>query len=164
MKSKKGFIITAVALVAITAGSFAIWMIPQNAPSSVVISNPKDQLDALVDQYKTIADSDRDEFDKMLSSQITVDNYIGIADVSAQQIRGMIISITAPDVPPEWKSSYASFSEALKAHNTYLRETTAFAQKLKESPTADITQDKAALDKYLAQEQESLDASNKARP
>ncbi|MFM8659651.1 MAG: hypothetical protein ACKOCQ_06950 [Candidatus Nitrosotenuis sp.] len=164
MQSKKGFIITGIALAAITAGSFAIWMIPQNAPTNVVLSNPKDQLDSLVDQYKAISDSDKEEVDKLFSGQITADNYLGIAEISSSQIRGMIISITAPDIPGEWKSSYASFDEALKAHNTYLRETTVIAQKLKENPSADVSQDKANLEKFITQAQEALDASTKARP
>ena len=164
MQSKKGFIITGIALAAITAGSFAIWMIPQNSPTNIVMSNPKDQLDSLVDQYKAISDSDKEEFGKMISGQITAENYLGIADISSSQIRGMIISITAPDVPENWKSSYESFGEALKAHNTYLRETTVIAQKLKDNPSTDTSQDKANLEKFITQSQEALDASNKARP
>ena len=105
MQSKKGFIITGIVLAAITAGSFTIWLIPQNNQSVVTISNPKDQLDALIDQQKTISESDFVEFDKLISGQITPDNYLGIADVSSSQIRSMIISITSPDVPSNWKSS-----------------------------------------------------------
>ena len=164
MKAKKGFIITAVALAAITISSFSIWLIPQNNQSNVALSNPKDQLDSLIDQQKTISESDKAEFSKLIAGQITPDNYLGIADISSSQIRSMIISITAPDVPSQWKSSYESFGESLKAYNTYLRETTVIAQKLKDSPSADVTQEKANLEKYLTQVQEALDASNKSRP
>jgi hypothetical protein len=164
LKSKKGFIITGIALAAITAGSFAVWMIPQNSQTGIVISNPKDQLDALIDQQKTIADSDREEFDKLLAGQITPDNYIGIADVSSSQIRSMIISITEPNVPQEWKASYSSFAEALRAYNTYLRETTVIAEKLKTEPTADVSQEKASLEQYLTQVKDSLAVSNDSRP
>ena len=104
------------------------------------------------------------EFDKLISGQITPDNYLGIADVSSSQIRSMIISITSPDVPSNWKSSYESFGESLKAYNTYLRETTVIAQKLKESPSADISKEKAGLQEYLTLVKESLEASYKARP
>lgn len=164
LQSKKGFIITGVVLVAITAGSFAIWLIPQNNQSNITIANPKDQLDALIDQQKTISESDIAEFDKMVAGQITPDNYLGIADISSSQIRSMIISITAPDVPPQWKSSYESFDDALKAYNTYLRETTVIAQKLKENPSADVSKEKASLEQYLTQTKDSIAASNKARP
>ena len=164
MQSKKGFIITGIVLAAITAGSFAIWLIPQNNQSVVTISNPKDQIDALIDQQKTIAESDSIEFDKLTSGQITPDNYLTIEGVSSSQIRSMIISITSPEIPSEWKSSYESLGDALKAYNTYLRETTVIAQKLKENPSADISKEKAGLQQYLTLVNESLEASNKARP
>ena len=164
LKSKKGFIITAGVLAAITAGSFAIWFIPQNNQSGIVISNPKDELDALIDQKKAIAESDATEFDKMLSGQITPENYIAIAEISSSQIRSMIISVTEPDVPGEWKQSYSALGDSLRAYNTYLRETTVIAEKLKADPSADVTQERANLEQYLTQAQDSLAASNGARP
>lgn len=164
MKSKKGFIITAGVLAAITVASFAVWFIPQNNQSSIVISNPSDELDALIDQQKAISESDKIEFDKMLSGQITPENYIAIAEISSGQIRSMIISITEPDVPEQWMQSYSALADSLRAYNTYLRETTVIAEKLKSDPASDITEDKAKLEQYLTQAQDSLAASNDSRP
>lgn len=164
LKSKKGFIITAGVLAAITVASFAVWFIPQNNQSSIVISNPSDELDALIDQQKAISESDKIEFDKMLSGQITPENYIAIAEISSGQIRSMIISITEPDVPEQWMQSYSALADSLRAYNTYLRETTVIAEKLKSDPASDITEDKAKLEQYLTQAQDSLAASNDSRP
>jgi hypothetical protein len=164
LKSKKGFIITAGVLAAITIASFAVWFIPQNNQSGIIISNPKDELDALIDQQKAIAESDATEFDKMLTGQITPENYIAIAEISSSQIRSMIITITEPDVPGEWYTSYSYLGDSLRAYNTYLRETTVIAEKLKVEPSTDITEDKAKLEQYLTQAQDSLAASNNARP
>ena len=163
MKSKKGFILTAGVLAAITAASFAIWFIPQNN-QSVVISNPQAELDALIDQQKAIAESDKIEFDKMLAGQITPENYIAISDISSSQIRAMIISITNPDVPDEWMQSYSAMADSLRAYNTYLRETNVIAEKLKADPSADVTADIEALQQYLTQAQDSIAASNDSRP
>jgi hypothetical protein len=164
LKSKKGFIITAGVLAAITVASFAVWFIPQNNQSAIVMSSPSDELDALIDQQKAIAESDAIEFDKMLTGQITPENYIAIAEISSSQIRSMIITITEPDVPGEWQQSYVHLGDSLRAYNTYLRETTVIADKLKADPGADVTEDKAKLEQYLIQAQDSLDASNNARP
>lgn len=164
LQSKKGFIITGIILGAITAGSFTIWLIPQNNQAGIVISNPKDELDALIDQQKAIAESDKIEFDKMLSGQITPENYIGITEISSSQIRGMIITVTEPRVSGEWKSSYSALGDALRAYNTYLRETTIIAEKLKVDPTSDVSQDKTGLEQYLAQTQEFLTISHDSRP
>jgi hypothetical protein len=163
LKSKKGFIITAGVLAAITIASFAVWFIPQNN-QSVVISNPRDELDALIDQQKAISESDIMEFDKMLAGQITSENYIAIAEISSSQIRSMIITVTEPDVSAEWYQSYSYLGDSLRAHNTYLRETTVIAEKIKADPSADITEDQANLEQYLSQAQDSLVASNESRP
>lgn len=163
LKSKKGFIITAGVLAAITVASFAVWFIPQNN-QSIVISNPRDELDALIDQQKAIAESDAIEFDKMLTGQITPENYIAIAEISSSQIRSMMITITEPDVSGEWLQSYSHLGDSLRAYNTYLRETTVIADKLKADPSADVTEDKSKLAQYLTQAQDSLAASNDARP
>ena len=164
MQSKKGFIITAVILGAVTAGSFAIWFIPQNSQSGIILSSPRDELDALIDQQKAITESDKIEFDRMLVGQITPDNYIAIAEISSSQIRGMIITVTEPDVSGEWKSSYSALGDSLRAYNTYLRETKVIAEKIKTDPMADITSEKAGLEQYLTQMQDSLTASNDSRP
>lgn len=164
LKSKKGFVITAAVLAAITAASFSIWFIPQDTQTKIIISNPKDELDALIDQQKTIAASDKEEFEKMVSGQITPDNYAMIAEVSSSQIRAMIISITEPNTSQEWLASYSALAEALRAYNTYLRETVVVAEKLKADPAADISEEQTKLDQYLAQTQESISASNSARP
>lgn len=164
LKSKKGFVITAAVLAAITAASFSIWFIPQDTQTKIIISNPKDELDALIDQQKTITESDKEEFERMVSGQITPDNYIMIADVSSSQIRAMIISITEPNVSQEWLTSYSALAESLRAYNTYLREAVVVAEKLKADPAADISEERAKLDQYLAQAQEFIAASNSARP
>ena len=164
MKSKKGFIITATVLGAITAASFAVWFIPQGSQSGIVMTDPGKELDALIDQQKAISESDIVEFDKMLAGQITPENYIAIVEISSSQIRAMIISVTEPNVGEEWQTSYYEIGNALRNYNTYLRETTVIAEKLKADPASDVSQDKAKLDQYLTQAQEAISASNNARP
>lgn len=164
LQSKKGFIITGIVLAAITAGSFAIWFVPQDSQTKFVISNPKNELDALIEQQKTIADSDKVEFDKMIAGQITHENYIAIAEISSSQINSMIISIIESDVSQEWHESYAAFGNYLRSYNTYLRETIVIAEKLKADPTADVTEEISKLDQYLSDAQTFLAESNSARP
>ncbi len=164
LKSKKGFIVTVIVLAAITGGSFATWLIPQNHQSSITISDPEDGLNALIDQIKTISESDKTEFDKLLSSQITPENYIAIAKISSGQIRSMIISLTEPDVSQEWRQSYYLLGDSLRTYNTYLRETIVIAEKMKENPMADLSENLDKLEQLLAQTQDSLLASNESRP
>jgi hypothetical protein len=164
LQSKKGFIITGIVLAAITAGSFAIWLMPQNIQTKFIISNSKEDLDALIEQQGTISDSTAEEFDKMLSGQITPDNYISVAEISSSQINSFIIKIIQSEVPPEWQASYSSFTDFLRTYNSYLKETIVIANKIKENPQSDISQEKAKIDELLKQAEEFLAISNSARP
>lgn len=164
MKSKRGIIITAIVLAAITAASFAVWMIPQSAPTKFVVSSPGEDLDAMMEQQKTVSSSATEEFERFLSGQITADNYINIAEISHSQVNSLIIKIVDSEIPAEWNDSYGAFLEHLRAYNSYLRETIVVANKLKDSPGADISPEQARLDQYLAQADEYLTQSDASRP
>jgi hypothetical protein len=164
LQTKKGIAITGIILVAITAASFTVWLVPHNTQTKFVVSNAQEELDALIEQQKTISDSTSEEFDKMLAGQITPDEYINAAEISSSQINSFIIKIIEGEVPQEWQSSYSLYTEFLRAYNSYLRETMVIANKVKENPQADISQEMTALDEYLKKAGEYLAISNDARP
>lgn len=164
MQSKKGFIITGIVLAAITAGSFMVWIVPQNTQSKIIVSDANDELDAIIEQQKTITETTIAEFSKMLGGEITPDDYISTAEISSSQINSLIIKIIESDASPEWRESYSSLADYLRNHNSYVRETIVIAEKLKADPVADISQDMAEIDGFLQQADEFLAASNGARP
>ncbi len=164
LQSKKGFAITGIILAAITAASFTVWLVPQNTQTKFVVSNAQEELDALIEQQKTISDSTSEEFEKMLAGQATPDDYIEIAEISSSQINSFIIKVIEIEVPQEWQTSYSSYTDFLRAYNSYLRETVVIANKVKENPQADISQETATFDEYLRQADEFLSISNSARP
>jgi len=164
LKSKKGIIITAIVLAAITAASFTVWMIPQNAPTRFVVSNAQEDLDALMEQQKVVADSATEEFDNMLAGRITPENYVSIAEIYHTQINSFIIKIMDSEIPSEWNGSYSAFLEHLRAYNSYLRESLVAANKLKDNSGADISEQMSKMDQYLAQADEFLSLANSSRP
>ncbi|MEM4252484.1 MAG: hypothetical protein QXE84_03060 [Candidatus Nitrosotenuis sp.] len=164
MKSKKGIIITGIVLAAITAASFAVWMIPQDIPTRFVISNPEQDIDALIEQQKIVSESTSEEFNKMLNGQITSDDYVNIAEISRSQVNSFIIKILESEIPTEWNESYAAFLEHLRSYNSYLAETVVVAKKLKDNPQSNITEDIGKLEQYMARADEYLSQSNLARP
>lgn len=164
MRSTKGFIITGIILGAITAASFAVWLVPQNTQTSFVVTDAEQQLDAIIEQQKIIIETIAEELDKMHNGEITPDNYISIAEISSSQINSFIIATIESDVPSEWHDSYLAIVESMRSYNSYIRETIVIAEKLKSDANADITQEKAKLDEFLRQSEEYLAASNDARP
>ena len=164
MKQKRGIIITGIILVAITAGSFTIWVMPQTTQTRIIVSDAMENLDGIIEQQNTVADTMSEEYSRMLEGKITPDNYIGIAQISSSQVNSFIIGMVQSDVPEEWRGSYAEYMGALRAYNAYLQETIVIANKLKENPASDITEDKARADAILEDAAAAADASQKARP
>ncbi len=164
MKQKRGIIITGIILAAITAGSFTIWVTPQTTQTKFVVSDASENLDGIIEQQNTVSDTISEEFARMLSGQITPDNYIGIAQISSSQMNSFIISMVQSDVPEEWRGSYSAYMDSLRAYNAYLQETIVIANKLKENSAADITEDKVRAEAILDDVSATADASQKARP
>ncbi|MBI5147185.1 MAG: hypothetical protein HZA84_08240 [Thaumarchaeota archaeon] len=164
MKQKRGIIITGIILAAITAGSFTIWMIPPTTQTKLVVSDAGENLDGIIEQQNTVSDTISEEYARMSSGQITPDNYIGIAQISSSQVNSFMISMVQSDVPEEWRGSYLAYMDSLRAYNAYLQETIVIANKLKENPAADITEDKARAEAILDDVSATADASQKARP
>ncbi len=164
MQSKKGFIITGIVLAAITAGSFVIWFVPQDTQTKFVVTDAKNELDAMIAQQKTVSDATSEEFQKMLSGEITPDDYINSAKTSASQVNSFIIKTVQSNVSPEWDKSYSTFADSLRSYNSYLRETIVAAEKLKQDTQADISQEKTKLEEFLQDVEKFLRGSNAARP
>jgi hypothetical protein len=164
LKQKRGIIITGIILAAITAGSFTIWVMPQGTQTKFVVSDAMENLDGIIEQQKTVSDSMSEEYSRMLSGEITPDNYISIAQISSSQVNSFIIGIVQSDVPEEWQESYSAYMDSLRAYNTYLQETIVIANKLKENSAADITEDKSRAEAILDDVVSTADASQKARP
>ncbi len=164
MKQKRGIIITGIILAAITAGSFTIWVMPQGTQTKIIVSDAKENLDGVIEQQKTVSDTMSEEYARMLSGEITPDNYIAIAQISSSQVNSFIISMVQSDVPEEWRGSYAAYMDSLRAYNAYLQETIVIANKLKENAAADITEDKSRAESILSDVSSTIDASQNARP
>jgi hypothetical protein len=164
LQPQKGLIITGIILAAITAASFAVWVIPQETQTKIIGTDAKEHLDALKEQQRTVSETASEEFQKMLSGEITPDEYINRAKASSSQVNSFIIETIESDVAPEWEKSYSEFADALRSYNTYLRETIVTAEKLKSDAQADISQEKSKLEEFLKDVEEFLRGSDAARP
>ena len=75
MATKKGIIITVGILVAITASSFLIWIIPQNNQNIFVVSDFETYLDNVKEIHDTLLLEIEEDFQKMLTAFYTICGY-----------------------------------------------------------------------------------------
>ena len=132
MASKKGIVVTVIILAAITAASFLFWVIPQENPSTLVVSDYENYLDGVKKIHEVLQESIETEFQNLLNEKTSPDEYIAITEVTSSQVTAQISEFITSKPPEEWQDSYISYMEALKKFNTYIVETKVAANMLKD--------------------------------
>jgi len=162
MASKKGIIVTVIILVAITAASFLFWIIPQDNPSTLVVSDYANYLDGVKKIHEVLQESIETEFQNLLDGKTSPDEYIAITEVTTSQVTVQISEFVTSKPPEEWQDSYISYMEALKKFNSYIVETKVAANMLKEGQIdTEVIQ---KIESLRLESQELINKSNELRP
>ena len=162
MASKKGIAVTVIILVAITAASFLFWVIPQENPSTLVVSDYENYLDGVKKIHEVLQESIETEFQNLLNEKTSPDEYITITEVTSSQVTAQISEFITSKPPEEWQDSYISYMEALKKFNAYIVETKVAANMLKEGQIdTEIIQ---KIESLRSESQELINKSNELRP
>jgi len=162
MASKKGIIVTVIILVAITAASFLFWIIPQDNPSTLVVSDYANYLDGVKKIHEVLQESIETEFKNLLDGKTSPDEYIAITEVTTSQVTVQISEFVTSKPPEEWQDSYISYMEALKKFNSYIVETKVAANMLKEGQIdTEVIQ---KIESLRLESQELINKSNELRP
>ncbi len=162
MASKKGIVVTVIILVAITAASFLFWVIPQENPSTLVVSDYENYLDGVKKIHEVLQESIETEFQNLLNEKTSPDEYIAITEVTSTQVTAQISEFITSKPPEEWQDSYISYMEALKKFNEYIIETKVAANMLKEGQIdTEIIQ---KIESLRSESQELINKSNELRP
>lgn len=162
MASKKGIVVTVIILAAITAASFLFWVIPQENPSTLVVSDYENYLDGVKKIHEVLQESIETEFQNLLNEKTSPDEYIAITEVTSTQVTAQISEFITSKPPEEWQDSYISYMEALKKFNEYIIETKVAANMLKEGQIdTEIIQ---KIESLRSESQELINKSNELRP
>ena len=165
MRSKKGIVITIVVLIAITAASFSVWQIPDNPKMTIVVTDFESHLDGIDARHEIIIDAVDTSLSEMTNGDITPEELIAVAEISASQINSQIIELVESDAPEEWHESYLNYLESLRSSNSYIREVMALAnvqiQGSANSETENILQ---KIEKFQEESSELAKLSTQSRP
>ncbi len=162
MASKKGIIVTVIILVAITAASFLFWIIPQENPSTLMVSDYANYLDGVKKIHEVLQESIETEFQSLLDGKTSPEEYIAITEVTTSQVTVQISEFVTSKPPEEWQDSYISYMEALKKFNSYIVETKVAANMLKEGQIdTEVIQ---KIESLRLESQELINKSNELRP
>jgi hypothetical protein len=162
MASKKGIIVTGIILASITAISFIFWIIPQETPTTFVVSDYKNYLEGVKKIHTVLQESVDKEFQNLLDGKTSPDDYIAMAKVTTSQVTAQISEFITSKPSEEWQNSYITYMEALKKFNSYVVETEVAANMMKKgSVDTDILQ---KIESLRAESQELVAKSEMLKP
>ena len=165
MASKKGVGLTIGILSAIVAASFIFWMIPQQSPMTIVVTDFENHLDGIKAKHDIISSGLEEPFSQMLNGEISHEEYIRIAMISTSQVNAIIIEMVDSGAPDDWQESYINYLESLRSFNTYIRETIVVGNMIGDNSDMDSIENALNEITRLKLESESFaDASDKSRP
>ena len=165
MATKKGIFLTIGILVAITASSFLIWIIPINNQNIFVVSDFEAYLNNVKEIHGILLVEIEENFQKMLNEEISPDNYIQIAELTSSQLNSEIIQIVGSDPPEEWYDSYFNYIESMKKSNSHIRETIVVANIMKNDGEQEKINELLEIINDIKKDSKSLSlASDNARP
>ena len=160
MASRKGIAVTAAILVGVVAASFLVYLLPEDTTMKISISDFEKHLDITKEKASMEATSIDDSFKKLMSNEISPDEYISIAEVSSSQLNSLIIELTNSGATQEWTESYVNYIGALKKLNEMITETIVVANLMDSDDDSDSINEIIAKIHQL--KTESLDLTEKS--
>ena len=165
MASKKGIVITAIILAAITGASFLLWVIPQENDTTFIVTNYQGYLDGAKNIHEVLQESIDIEYQNLQDGKITPNDYIVITEVTSSQVTTQISEFVTSKPSEQWQESYISYMNGMKKFNEYILETKVLANQIeKGSLNEEILQTVEKIQSIKAESLEYIKKSNELRP
>ena len=165
MASRKGIGVTIVFLVAVTAASFLVYLIPEDTTMKITVSDFEKHLDITKERASMETRSVNESFEKLMGKKLGPNEYIGIAEVSSSQINSLIIELTNSGATEEWIESYVNYIGALKKLNEKITETIVVANLMNDdNNSSSINEIIAKIRQLEIESQDLIKKSDNTRP
>ena len=165
MASRKGVGVTIVFLVAVTAASFLVYLIPEDTTMKITVSDFDKHLDITKERASMETRSVNESFEKLMGKKLGPNEYIGIAEVSSSQINSLIIELTNSGATEEWTESYVNYIGALKKLNEKITETIVVANLMNDdNNSSSINEIIAKIRQLEIESQDLIKKSDNTRP
>ncbi len=165
MASKKGIVITAIILAAITGASFLLWVIPQENETTFVVTDYQGYLDGVRNIHEVLQESVDIEYKNLQEGKISPEEYITVTEVTSSQVRTQISEFITSQPSEQWQESYISYMNGMKEFNKYILETQVLANQIQnESPEDELLETIDRIKTIKTESIEHIKKSNELRP
>ena len=165
MASKKGIVVTAIILAAITGASFLLWVIPQENESTFVVTDYQGYLDGVENIHEVLQESIDIEYQNLRDGKISPEDYITVTEITSSQVTTQISEFITSKPSEPWQESYINYMDAMKKFNEYILETKVLANQIQNgSSDEEISQTIEKIESIKSQSMEFVKKSNELRP
>ena len=165
MASKKGIMITAIILAAITGASFLLWVIPQENDTTFIVTDYEGYLNGVKNIHEVLQESIDIEYQKNRDGKSTPKDYIAITEVTSSQVTTQISEFITSKPSEQWQESYISYMNGMKKFNEYILETKVLANQIENGNIdKEILQTLEKIESIKAESIEYIKKSNELRP
>ena len=165
MASKKGIVITAIILAAITGASFLLWVIPQENDTTFIVTDYEGYLDGAKNIHEVLQESIEIEYNNLREGKISPIDYITITEVTSSQVTTQISEFVTSKPSEQWQESYISYMNGMKKFNEYILETKVLANQIENGNLdEEILQTVNKIENIKAESIEFVKKSNELRP
>ena len=165
MASKKGIVITAIILAAITGASFLLWVIPQENDTTFIVTDYEGYLNGAKNIHEVLQESIDIEYDNLREGKISPMDYITITEVTSSQVTTQISEFVTSKPSEQWQESYISYMNGMKKFNEYILETKVLANQIENgSLNEEILQTVEKIQSIKNESIEYIKKSNELRP
>ena len=165
MASKKGIVITAIILVAITGASFLLWVIPQDNDTTFIVTDYEEYLDGAKNIHEVLEESIDIEYQNLRNGKISPMDYVAITEVTSSQVTTQISEFVTSKPSEQWQESYISYMNGMKKFNEYILETKVLANQIENGNIdKEILQTLEKIESIKAESIEYIKKSNELRP
>ena len=165
MASKKGIVITAIILAAITGASFLLWVIPQENDTTFIVTDYEGYLNGAKNIHEVLQESIDIEYDNLREGKISPMDYITITEVTSSQVTTQISEFVTSKPSEQWQESYISYMNGMKKFNEYILETKVLANQIENGNLdEEILQTVNKIETIKAESIEYVKKSNELRP
>ena len=125
MGSKRGVVITAAILIAITIASFSVWIgnNTTNTEMTIVVTDFENHQEGISERHNIISNAVGESFSELINEQISTEEYVRSAEISSSQNNALLMELAYSDAPEEWQESYINRIASLKSFEAYIIET-----------------------------------------
>ena len=165
MASKKGIVITAIILAAITGASFLLWVIPQENDTTFIVTDYEGYLNGAKNIHEVLQESIDIEYNNLREGKISPIDYITITEVTSSQVTTQISEFVTSKPSEQWQESYISYMNGMKKFNEYILETKVLANQIENGNLdEEILQTVNKIETIKAESIEFVKKSNELRP